>query len=229
METYCTEGIILHALKFKDYDQILTVFTASKGIIKLIFKGALSSKNGKGALTAPLSHAEFIYSKKSSDLYFCKEITPIEQNLSLRKNISSLEAAFELIQIIHESQMPLKPAASLYNLLLHYLRKLAEVQNPKALTLSFRLKTLRYEGLLNLDLACPICNSKNGDLFFFRGECFCKTHAPPFAIDFSQDEIAYMIILAWGKQLSQIVSIVPSIDFQHKITLLYRDLIKLGP
>jgi DNA repair protein RecO (recombination protein O) len=48
-----TEGIVLHTLSYRDYDQILTVFTREAGVIKLVMRGGLSPRRqGRGSATA---------------------------------------------------------------------------------------------------------------------------------------------------------------------------------
>jgi DNA repair protein RecO (recombination protein O) len=151
MSTYRTEGIILQAVKFQDFDQIVTCFTGEEGILRFMVKGALNPKLGKAALTAPLSRAEFIYSKGRSELYSCREISMLNSHLALRENVLIMESAFDHLQAVRATQMPQKGAPELYKLLLIYLEKLPLIPDPKVLSSSFRLKTLRHEGLLNFD------------------------------------------------------------------------------
>lgn len=146
-----TEGIILQATKFQDFDQIVTCFAPEEGIMRLMVKGALNPKLGKAALTAPLSRAEFIYSRGRSELYSCREISMLNSHLNLRENVLTMEAAFDLLQAVRATQLPQKAAPELYKLLLIYLEKLPLIPDPKVLSTSFRLKTLRHEGLLNFD------------------------------------------------------------------------------
>lgn len=150
MQTRRTEGIILQATKFQDFDQIVTLFTPEEGILRFMVKGALNPKLGKAALTAPLSRAEFIYSQGKSELYPCREISMLNSHLNLRENVLIMEAAFDFLQAIRATQLPHKAAPDLYKLLLIYLEKLPLIPDPKVLSTSFRLKTLRHEGLLNL-------------------------------------------------------------------------------
>ena len=136
-----TEGIILQATKFQDFDQIITVFTPGDGILKFMVKGALNPKQGKAALTTPLSRVELIYLQGKSELYSCREISMLNNHLSLRENVVLMEAAFDLLQAIRSTQLPHKPAPELYKLLLIYLEKLPLIPDPKILSTSFRLKT----------------------------------------------------------------------------------------
>jgi DNA repair protein RecO len=143
--TITTEGIILNTLPFQDYHQILTVFSKELGMIKLIVKYAL---RGKGRGSDPLTQAEFVLHQKSSELFQCKEISPIDHFLPIRQSILHLEAACALLHALKTSQFPHKPALKLYELLSIYLKMVPSFDNPHLLAASFRLKILRYEGLI---------------------------------------------------------------------------------
>lgn len=149
IKTHKTEGIVLHTLPFREYDQILTVFTEQEGTIKFIVKGAYRSQLGKGNSTAPLTQAEFVYSKGKSELYKCVDTSVICQHLHLRENLHLLQSACDMLQAVTESQLLHQPAPLLYRLLLIYLIKLPQVQDPFAVSSSFRLKILRLEGVFN--------------------------------------------------------------------------------
>src|SRR5262249_2066634 len=104
------EGVIVKALPFNDYDQILTVFTEQEGMIKLIVKGAYSRKRGHGAATSPLIKAEFIYSKGRGELDNCSEISPLNAHLKLRSSWNVLQAAGSMVQAVLHTQQLHKPA-----------------------------------------------------------------------------------------------------------------------
>ena len=92
MKSYRTEGVILHAsLNFRDYDQILTVFTPDEGIVKFIVKRSLTAN---GSINSPLTRVEFVYSKGKSDLLLCREISLLKMHLELRKKIEWLRLPF---------------------------------------------------------------------------------------------------------------------------------------
>lgn len=228
MQTYRTEGIILHAFKFKDFDQIITLFAPEEGVIKLVVKGAFSSKNGKGTLTAPLSHTEVVYTKGQSELYSCREISMLNQHLSLRGNIALLEAAFDLIQATFDSQMLHKPAPDLYRLLVSYLGKLPAFSQPNTLSASYRLKILRHEGLLAVKSTCSTCGIELQHLFISEGESYCRGHAQAYSIEFQPEESSLLEKLAYCKTFSEIDNLVVVPEFGQKIKLIFKDLLQHG-
>lgn len=205
MDTQRTEGIILQAINFQDYDQILTVFSREEGMLKFIFKGANSPKRTKGAVTSPLTRAEFVYTKGKGDLYNCREVSIINQYLSLRQNLTYLEAACDLVLTLQKTQLTHKPAPDLYALLVSYLEKIPVTKDPRVLSASFRLKLLRHEGLYGFEEGCTACQTPLSTFYIARGETFCKMHAPPKAIVFDKEEAAIITHLAFSRSLSQLV------------------------
>lgn len=145
------EGLIIREFPFQEYDRIVSLFTPIEGLIKLFVKGSRLTKKGHCHPTAALNVVEAVYTQGRSELYPCRQIEVINNNLKLRQNLPTLEAACDMLQTILSTQLPGKAAPELYQLLLIYIKKLPEMKDPHILSCSFRLKTLRYEGLLNID------------------------------------------------------------------------------
>ena len=202
MEIERTEGLVLQMVPFRNYDQILTVFTESEGISKFLYKGAFSSKQGKGSATSTLVRAEFFFTRGKGELFLCREAGLIDSNLHLRRDFPVLEAACDLAQALLASQIAAKPARELYALLLHYLAKLPQAKDPTAVSGSFRLKILRYEGLLNLAEECAKCQERG--LAIAEGECYCKRHAPPYATALNAIEKDILMKLAFTRHFPEL-------------------------
>src|SRR4051812_11420520 len=93
------EGIILHAVPYGNYDQILTVFTKDQGVIKLFCK---KGKIG-GRRFTPLVKIECIFREGKSELHSCEEIFILDSYLHLRNRLIDLEAGCHLIQSVYKS------------------------------------------------------------------------------------------------------------------------------
>lgn len=146
------EGVILRSMSYRDYDQILTLFTPDQGILKFIYKGNKRKRAARGSLN-PLTRVEITYKEGRGDLYPCEEIILVDSYLSLRKQLASLEAACDLLAAVSFSQWVGKTAPPIYHLLTFYLAKMPLVQDPWVLAASFRLKILKYEGVLDPNLS----------------------------------------------------------------------------
>lgn len=147
MQTYRCEGIILHTLDFRDYDKIVSAFTAEYGLLKFIARKANAAKRGLKVL--PLTKTDLIYTTTQSELYKLKDLSLIAQYLPLRQNLAFLHTACELLKCVLKTQLPQKPAPDLYGLLCAYLEKIPKVSTPALIEASFRLKLLRHEGLFD--------------------------------------------------------------------------------
>lgn len=212
MTNFKTEGIVIHALPFRNSDCILTVFTPLDGLIKLFFRGAYNAKKGNIGATAPLSVVEIVYAKGRSDLYPCIEIMVTNSHLALRQNFSVLEAACELLQSVAMTQQPEKSAPELYQLLLRYLSRLPDIAAPQIITTSFRLKLMRYEGVLAFLSHCSICGETLKDAWIQSNEAFCSSHQPEKAIFLTKEERNLVEHLTFCRDLTLIANLsMPSL------------------
>jgi len=217
MPTSKTEGVILQTLNFKDYDQILTVFSPQNGIQKFIFKGGQSSKKRKGSSSAPLTRGEFIFHIKNSDLMVCSEISVLSHYLGIRKNLESLEAACAMVKAIQQTQQPGKPAPHLYTLFVKYFEKLSSTQHSHALLSSFLLKLLRHDGLLGALNQCSFCQLPPASLCLHGGEVFCQEHAPGGSLSFDEQEQDLLQKLLYSRTLSEISDLALSSATKQKV------------
>lgn len=138
-----TEGVIIKSTEFQDRDHITTIFTRDSGILKLFLK----KKN-----FTPLNQVEIVYSERKNEICSCHEISLLQSHAALRNQFHHLEAACDLLNALNISQLAGKPATPIYELLLFNLNKIHLEQDPSFFSSSFRLKILKYEGLLYFPL-----------------------------------------------------------------------------
>lgn len=224
MEKISTEGIVINAIPFRNYDCILTLFTPLEGLVKLFFRGAYSQKKGSGSgITTPLSIVEVFYSKGKTDLHSCIEIAVVDHNLSLRQNLCILEAACDMLRSISTTQQLGKAAPELYKLFRLYLNKLSFASAPQAIVGSFRLKLLRYEGLLSFFSHCCECSETLNDAWIYGGEAFCFSHMPLEACFLAQEERILAERLAFCRDFALLAETQISTDLSEKINHLFSD------
>ncbi len=221
------EGLILKVMSFGDYDQIVTLFTAHQGIIKLVVKRALQAKKGQAAATSPLSEIQVVYRLGKSDLATCYEISLLNQNIKLREKLENLEVAADLLQVTLATQVPQKAAPQLYSLLLTYLKKIPLLTDPFLLAASYRLKLLRHEGLWNLQVYCSQCGTQAETVYFNQGICYCSQHRPASCdLYFDQEEWQSVQVLAFGKSFTELQLVLLTPTFYQKIKLLFDEILK---
>lgn len=214
------KGIVLHTLRFGDYDLIATVFTHECGLIKLMVKGGMSLKK-KTPLTA-LTCAEFVYTMGKSELHICKEAAVIERFYGGTANFQQLQAGCTLAQALRLSQMLEKPAPKLYELFFLFLRILPQATHVDTWVCSFLLKILKHEGLSDTYDFCAACSAPLIHAYVSKGEGFCKAHAPVHAITFTSEEMHLITLLTNSRSLTEIGSVEAHEIFTSKIKTLFQ-------
>lgn len=213
------KGIILHSIPFKEHDRIVTLFTLELGLIAAMIYRATVKRATPGA-TDPLTCVEVMAAEGKGELYSCRDITIVSQNLKLRNRLSSLRAGSSIVQVLRRTQLPYKPAPLLYSLLEGYLAHIPAFENPEVLVQSFQLKLLRHEGHLEIGEGCSICGKSLQGGFITEGECFCRVHAPPGSISFSSEELDMVKRLTYSRDYKELMSIPFAPTLTKKIELL---------
>lgn len=217
-----TEGVILRVIPFRDYDQILTLFTQDVGIIKVIYKGSRSKRRGVQGLCSPLAKVEVIYREKRGEIFSCQEMALINPFSPLRKELHHLEVACDLLQVILASQLVGKAAPQLYALLCFYFEKIPQTLNPWTLALSFRLKLLRHDGLVAFPLVCSECRQiLETDAYTYESEGWCLNHQPLGSQVWRQDELQKIYRLANCQSFREISEERISFELQNKVAAFF--------
>jgi DNA repair protein RecO (recombination protein O) len=217
-----TEGIVLNAILYKEYDRIITLFSSQLGLIKLFMKGTKKSHSLHSVLAAPFTIGEYYFSQGRGDLNRFQDGTLKTQNLRLRDSFECLQTASFMSDALLKSQWPGKPAPQLYYLFQNFLDKLPRIDQPRHLLPSFFLKLLRHEGLLHFSTTCSLCQTKLKEIFRYGGECFCCIHAPLGACLFNEEEEKKLLIFAYSRSFSEIMNQAEEEEsFEKKIRILF--------
>lgn len=221
------EGIILKTIPFRDYDEILVVFTQEEGVVKALLKGARSRKRGLQGLCSPLNHIEMIYCPGKGEIGSCREISCLNPYSTLRQRLEDLLAGCDCLKALLQSQWTHKPAPKLYELLLKYLAFIPHVSNPQVLALSFRLKLLKYEGLLSFPLICSTCQQPlESHAFEWFNEMYCASHQPMGSKPFREEELLLMRDLTEAQRLSSLSLLHLPHVFNEKVEHLFHILLQ---
>jgi DNA repair protein RecO (recombination protein O) len=222
MQKMQAEGVVLQSIPFKETQRIVALFTPHEGVMKLILKRGATGKHGQGYGIEPLSRIEVVYAQGRSDLFPCFETVVLDAYLPLRSRLELLQAACEMVQAVSCTQQPGKPASELFQLLTAYLSRLPDVRDPRALSSSFKLKTLRFEGVFAAPFLCSRCATPlNGTSFHVREEVYCAQHALSPALPFAQEERDLMLLLAFGRDFSILRDLALEEELVKKISELF--------
>ena len=218
-----TEGITLQSIPYKERQRIVTIFTKKNGIISIIIKNLSSKKPKFFSLNSPFCLAEFIYKTGRSNIHFLKDATILNEHLFLRKDLEFINSAYLMTKAILDSQLQGKNAPHLYTLLKRYLQKIPKIKSQKSLLISFLLKVLLHEGILNIKEKCNLCENKASSIH--HGECICPHHSSAYTHNFSVEEFQSLKNLAYIKSFLKIDEIKVEETLKEKTLLLFKDLI----
>lgn len=209
------EGIVLQSLPFKEYDQILTLFTP-RGILKLYAKG----KKQYNPLLSPLTQAEYLFIPGRNELHRFYEGSMISQNLKIRDTYENLESAFFLVDALLRSQWPGKSDPQLYYLFRLFLQQIPESHHPQSLIIAFLIKIMKQEGILQTQSICSVCEKMGS--YRYAGESFCTTHATKEACLFSLEEETLLLKIAACLSMQQLSSERAEPLFLEKVKKLFK-------
>ncbi|CCB89786.1 DNA repair protein RecO [Simkania negevensis] len=200
-----SEGIVLKSFAYKETERILHLFTHDQGIIHLIVKHLSPKKPQRINLSTPLCRGQYVYRKGKSDLYTLLDGSILNLHLPLRQSLKQLTIGGKMLQAIHDTQLPEKPAPQLYNLLAAYLKNLP--LSPENLWASFQLKLLKHEGLISFSK--PQINSALG------------IHT------LTEEEWNHFLLLAEGRDFSTLTAFTPPESLKKSIHDIFSSFIKL--
>lgn len=213
-----TEAVVLRTTPYRDSDQIVTLFTANAGLIKILCYGSRNQKSKWRSLCDPLKRLEVVYREKAGEIFECRDLSLIDSYDSIKKHFRHIEAACDLLNALFISQMPGREAPDLFTLLTFFLKKIPEIENPWILAITFRLKLLKYEGLLTCPFFCQECREpllQNG--YFSEGRWLCAKDRHSISLHFSGQELQLLYRLVSSQKYGNLVDVPLTIDLKAKI------------
>lgn len=216
-----TEGLILRSIPFKDYDQILTLYTSDYGLLSAIVKAARSQRRNLSSAISPLNRVEIVFRPGKQELHSCKEISVLNHHLFLRENSQHLRAACELAQAIRTSQVPEKPSSDLYLLMQKIIERIPHSSSVSTLVTAFRLKIIHHDGLLHWNSSCSSCSAELENHYFFKGEPFCAKHCPTGGMRFAKEEFELLENLIESRQFQSIEGVPVSEELSFNVKSLF--------
>ncbi len=208
------EGVVLASYPYLSGRRILKIFTREHGLISLII-----SRRHSPLLSSSLSTAEFVYLKKTSELYKLIDLKILHHQFELRKNYNHIDAAAHIAKLLLESQLPGKKANLLYDLLQAYFRKIPSANDPNILVASFALKVLNHDGLIHLSSVCAKC--KKPASIFYLGESLCRSDAEEGGFLFTEEEWQTLLSLTYSQTFSDLEMITLSSSLSLRILQIF--------
>ena len=97
-----TNAIVLRSMKYGDTSKIVTVYSRKYGKMKVIAKGARSSKNKFGASLEPMTHSSMIlYRKEHRDLHLLSKAEIAEPLFRLGNESDKLAVDLAIVELVN--------------------------------------------------------------------------------------------------------------------------------
>jgi DNA repair protein RecO (recombination protein O) len=160
-KTLKTEAIVLRSIRYGEADRILHLYTAKRGRVGAIAKGARRPKSRFGGRLEPFFRLDLLLHEGRGELLTVTQASTVDGYPRLRASGSGLTAgarACDAVLRLLDSAEPNPPA---YNLLCRYLSLLDDPAVPAAdslqTALSFRLKLTLAAGFSPELASCTSC------------------------------------------------------------------------
>lgn len=174
------EGIVLAKTRSGETSVQLTFLARAAGKIRLMAKGALTSRSPLRGALEPGNHLEVVYYfKEGRTLYFLKEATLVAQPVAARTALDRMAALLAALELTGMVCYPGHPEAGITELVAEFIRS-CDSRDPLFLFLAFELRVLAELGSAPDLTACAVCGDDLGPGSVYsaaEGSAYCARHA----------------------------------------------------
>lgn len=160
-KTLKTEAIVLRSIRYAEADRILHLYTAKRGRVGAIAKGARRPKSRFGGRLEPFFRLDLMLHEGRGELLTVTQATTVDGYPRLRSSGAALTAAARACDAMLRLLDSAEPNPPAYNLLCRYLSLLDDPAAPGAVSLptalSFRLKLALAAGFSPELGSCASC------------------------------------------------------------------------
>lgn len=160
-KTFKTEAVVLRSIRYGEADRILHLYSAAKGRIGAIAKGARRPKSRFGGRLEPFFRLDLMLHEGRGELLTVSSATTVEGYSHLRSSGPALTAGARACDAVLRLLDTPEPNPHAYNLLCRYLGILDDPSLPDAaglpVALSFRLKLALTAGFAPELSSCARC------------------------------------------------------------------------
>ncbi|OQX87133.1 DNA repair protein RecO, partial [candidate division KSB1 bacterium 4484_87] len=214
-----TEAIILKTQKQGETSKILTLFTKSKGILKVIAKGSRGLKSRYFGTLEPLNHISLVYYfKETRDLQLLSQADIIDSFIDLRENLEKYAIGMFCCELVQRTQLEQANPVLFRNLLKLLISLNSATERYMNFLFWFILRFLDISGFKPELNQCQVCGTtrKQGLLRFsvLRGGFACEKcqTSDPMSISVNGETMDFLLNIQLG-QIEQIASFAcPSVQ-----------------
>lgn len=169
-------GLVLREVKTGESSRILTILTASHGVLSASARGSMSPKSKLFSASGLFCYSEWTL-REGRTMYYADEGAPIEVFAGLRGSLPGLSVATYIAELLQILSPTGEEGGRLLALALRCLHRLSAQKSPPALVKAvFELRALSEAGFLPDLSACAHCGREGGMPFLFnerQGEIWC--------------------------------------------------------
>lgn len=163
MALITTGGVVLKTQRLGETDKLLTLFTADRGKLKAVAKGARSPRSRFGGALEPFTHCRFVlFEKKPGLLARLNHADPIRTFAGLRTDLERIQAAFRMSWLVTAFTPEAERHASILALLLGALDRLDQGGRQELTGAFFQFRLLREAGFSPCLDRCVRCQGGPG-------------------------------------------------------------------
>jgi DNA repair protein RecO (recombination protein O) len=172
--TFKTQAVVLRSIRFGEADRVLHLYSATRGRIGAIAKGARRPRSRFGGRLEPFFRLDLVLHEGRGELATVTSASTIEGHPKLRASAPALAAAARGCDAVLRLLDAAEPNAGAYNLLCRYLSLLdrgngvGATTGDRATALAFRLKLALVAGFAPELAACARCGEVD-ELTAFSG------------------------------------------------------------
>jgi DNA repair protein RecO (recombination protein O) len=159
--SFKTEVVVLRSIRYGEADRIVHLYSATRGRIGAIAKGARKPKSRFGGRLEPFFRLDLILHEGRSDLMTVTGATTVDGYPRLRSSGPALTAGARACDSVLRLLDAAEPNPPAYNLLCRYLALLDDPDEPRAAgletALAFRLKLALAAGFTPELASCAHC------------------------------------------------------------------------
>ena len=157
--SFKTEAVVLRSIRYGEADRVLHLYSADRGRIGAVAKGARRVRSRLGGRLEPLARVRLVLHEGRGELCTISQVDTIRPHASLRDRRGSLERATQACEAVLRLLDTTEPNRPAYNLLCNELALLDSEPGTasRAHALTFRLKLLLAAGFAPELASCAAC------------------------------------------------------------------------
>lgn len=147
MSLLSTGAIVLGSIKLGEADKLVTFYTAKRGKLKGVAKGARRMKSRFGASLEPFTHCNLqVFEKGGEKLARINQSDITRSFQKLREDWGGIHSAFLMAHLVQKMTPEGQPSRSIYQLLLNGLTFLEDGTDPQLSVILFVVRLIAHSG-----------------------------------------------------------------------------------